>query len=379
VRAARAFVGLAALVAIACSSPRQPLDVVLTPAAGDAPALVRVTGLSDDELAPMRAWPADDPRWRALLGVWVDGTDLTTHVTGRYSVTTDAIEFRPRYPFDPGRRYRARIDPARLITPRADAQVERTFALDPLPAGPPTIVTGVSPGGQVWPENLLRFYIHFSAPMSRASALGHVRLEDAQGVEVKAAFLPLDVDLWNADHTRYTVFFDPGRVKRGIRPNVELGRAMEAGKRYAVVIGQSWPDGAGRPLGATYRYEFTAAAGIERAIDVTAWRVEPPPVSSRSPLTLAFPWALDHGLLQRAIGVRLRGAGPIAGEVAVGHAERTWSFTPRDPWRPGDYELVVLTLLEDPAGNRVNQPFEIEMLSRRVDEGESVVLPFTVK
>ncbi len=32
------------------------------------------------------------------------------------------------------------------------------------------------------------------------------------------------MDLWNEDRTRFTVLYDPGRVKRGILPNEEMGR-----------------------------------------------------------------------------------------------------------------------------------------------------------
>ena len=327
----------------------------------------------------MRRWSTEDPAWRALLTVWVEGADPSIPVVGTYVVADDAIEFRPRFPFDPGRRYRARLEPSRIPSPRAGSPIETAFSVPPVAATATTVVTGVSPGGQFWPENLLRFYIHFSGPMSRASALGHVRLEDDRGREVRAAFLPLDVDLWNHDHTRYTVFFDPGRVKRGIRPNVELGRALDAGRSYAIVIDRAWRDGAGQPLGATYRYEFRAGPSEERALDVEDWRVTPPPANGRGTLQVAFPWPLDHGLLQRAIGVRSSAGAPVAGDVTLGHAERAWNFTPRDPWRAGQYQLVVLTILEDPAGNRIGQPFEMEMLSKPRPESDSVTVPFVVK
>ena len=68
------------------------------------------------------------------------------------------------------------------------------------------------------PANQLRLYLHFSAPMDWRSGHEHVPLLDDAGQEVPDAFLPLDADFWNDDRTRYTVFFDPGRVKRGILP-----------------------------------------------------------------------------------------------------------------------------------------------------------------
>jgi hypothetical protein len=196
---------------------------------------------------------------------------------------------------------------------------------------------------------------------------------------VAIRFLPLDVDLWNHDRTRFTVFFDPGRVKRGIRPNVELGRALIDGRRYVLTVRSSWPDATGRPLAADYRYEFQAGPAEERGIDPAAWRITTPAAGTRDALVVAFPWALDRGLLQRALGVAKDGA-PVAGEIAIDSDDRAWRFTPAAPWTPGPFALVVLTLLEDPAGNRVGRPFEIEMFtSKRGEDRESVTVPFTVR
>jgi hypothetical protein len=84
-------------------------------------------------------------------------------------------------------------------------------------------------------------------------------------------------------------------------------------------------------------------------------------------------------LLQRALGIAKDGA-PVAGEATIDSDDRAWRFTPATAWTAGPFSLVVLTLLEDPAGNRVGRPFEIEMFtSRRTEEQESVTVGFTVK
>ena len=65
---------------------------------------------------------------------------------------------------------------------------------------------------------------------------------------------------------------------------------------------------------------------------------------------------------------------------AVGEGDREWRFVPADAWRAGSHDLVVLTILEDSAGNRVGRPFEIEMFtSKRSDDRESVAVEFVVK
>ncbi len=49
-------------------------------------------------------------------------------------------------------------------------------------------VTEVYPSAAVLPENLLRFYIQFSAPMSRGEAYRRIKLLDAGGKPVDGRF-----------------------------------------------------------------------------------------------------------------------------------------------------------------------------------------------
>jgi hypothetical protein len=367
----------AAASALSCSRTQAPFEISLVAASGSTPAFVRVTGISSTDASALRASPAADAAWQNILRVRVEGNDELA-VAGAYTVTAGAVEFRPAFPFDPGRRYVAQFDANRLPTPQ-HVVVNYTFEVPAGPDGARTRVTSIAPTAGVWPENLLRFYIQFSAPMSRTSALGFVRLVDEAGAEVTEAFLPLDVDLWNGDRTRFTVFFDPGRVKRGIRPNVELGRALHAGRNYAIVVDAAWPDAHGRPLAAEFRYAFRAMPALERAVTPADWKIAAPPGGSRDALVVTFPSALDRGLLQRAIGVQPAGGAAVDGVIAIDEGERTWRFTPSVPWRTGAHELVVLSVLEDPAGNRVGRAFEIEMFQKPLASPvERVTVPFTI-
>jgi hypothetical protein len=223
---------------------------------------------------------------------------------------------------------------------------------------------------------MLRFYIEFSAPMGRGRALEHIRLVDGDGREVVDPFLPVEAEFWSPDRTRFTLFFDPGRVKRGIKPNRDMGRALIAGQRYALVIDERWIDGTGAPLKRSHRHEFTAAPSIDAALDPTGWAIEPPSVGTREAITIRFPWPLDRGLLQRAITVRNRGSA-ITGQVSIEDGERRWRFIPRQPWTPGAYTLDVLTALEDPAGNRIGRAFEVR--EPAADTAERIAIPFRLR
>jgi hypothetical protein len=67
--------------------------------------------------------------------------------------------------------------------------------------------------------------------------------------------------------------------------------------------------------------------------------------------------------------------------VQVEPGERRWRFVPQAPWTRGPFDLVVLTLLEDPSGNKVGHPFEIEAFERQADvpDSERQVLGFQIK
>jgi hypothetical protein len=242
-------------------------------------------------------------------------------------------------------------------------------------------VTSLSPSSDAWPSNILRFYVHFSAPMSQTQGVEFVRLLDDKGQEVADALLPSAIDFWNRERTRYTVFFDPGRVKRGILPNRTLGRPLEPGRDYTVVVDAAWRDAEGRPLAAPYRRTFRSGPPVERALALTDWRITAPPAGSPDALVVAFRHSLDEGLLHRAVGVAPAGGEPLDGAVAVAHGETEWRFTPSRPWRAGRYELLVLSILEDPSGNRLGRAFEVE--AREAEEEppppEQFTLPFTVK
>jgi hypothetical protein len=314
------------------------------------------------------------------MSVTVANAD-TTPVAGKYSVAGNALEFRPAFTLDRGRSYLVRFQPSRLPVPRADTSVTATLALAAKPYSAPAHVARILPTTNTLPENQLRLYVEFSAPMSRTSGVDHIKLLDASGKEVTHAFLPLDADFWNPERTRYTLFLDPGRVKQGILPNEQLGRALHAGRSYTIAIDSTWRDQEGQPLAAPFRWSFRAVAADQAPISLKTWRVSPPARGGRDPLVVTFPEPLDHGLLERALGVESGASEALVGEVTIGAEDREWRFVPHEAWRPGAYRLVVLSILEDRAGNRVNRPFEVDMFERvdKTRAPERFTVPFVVR
>ena len=93
---------------------------------------------------------------------------------------------------------------------------------------------------------------------------------------MKDPFLPLDAEFWNDDRTRYTVFFDPGRQKRGIAPIADMGRSLTEGKSYTLVIDAEWRDGNGLPLKQPFRRTFKVGPPDEQPLDPKTWKIDAP-------------------------------------------------------------------------------------------------------
>ena len=305
----------------------------------------------------------------------VDGKADVPALLGEYAVKGDTLTFKPRFPLQRGVRYRAVVRATGDKPP-----VEQTFLL-PKPKMAPTVVEHVYPSRKELPENLLRFYFHFSAPMSRGDVYKYIRLLDAAGKPVEAPFLTLEQELWDEAGQRFTLLIDPGRIKRGLKPREDVGPALEQGKTYTLEISRDWPDANGEPLKETYRKKFTVVAPDETQPDPKTWKVQAPAAGKAEPLVVTFPKPLDHGMLQRVLWVKDEAGKEIEGIVSVTDEETRWRFTPKAPWRAGAYRLVVDTALEDPAGNSIKRPFEVDVfrpIERRV-ETKTTELPFTVK
>jgi len=384
-RCRKAWIAVLAAGATACREPAdRPAGPVRFAVDSSGPdggvAQLSVVGLDRETLRALRDARLPAERWESLLRVTVAGPD-STPIKGRYMATDSSVDFRPAFPFDAGRSYAARFDPARLPTPRSDSAISIVVVVAGAAAHAGAVVQRMLPTADTLPENLLRVYLEFSAPMSREPGTSFVHLVDDRGREVTHAFLPLDADFWNPAHTRYTVFLDPGRVKRGILPNEQLGRALRAGRAYAIVVDSAWRDALGAPLARGFRHDFRVGPAVMSPISIATWIVTPPRAGARDSLVVRFPTPLDHGLLRRAVGVETVRGTAVPGEIHLGAGEREWRFRPRDAWRAGSYRLVVLAILEDVAGNGIGHAFEVDMFERAdsTTAPERYTIPFTVK
>jgi hypothetical protein len=349
---------------------------------GSARATVDVVGIDPANLAALAATGWDASRWAAMLSVSVAAPDAPA-IPGTYRVVGDVVRFEPRFPIHPGLEHRARFRPSQLPKPpgRDAPDVVAAFTRPAPATTPTTTVVQVYPTAGRVPENLLKLYLHFSSPMSRGEVYDRVRLLDASGRAVDHPFLEIGEELWDPSGTRITLLFQPGRIKRGLRPREEDGPILEAGKSYTLVVDAAWPDADGRPLRAPYRRSFRAGPPDDVQPDPKSWTIVPPAAGTRDPLSITFPEPLDHAMLGRALAVRDPDERPIPGEITIEAGETRWRFRPDRPWPAGMSRLVVDTSLEDLAGNSVARPFEVDVqrpIGRRV-EAEFMTVPIAIR
>ena len=272
-------------------------------------------------------------------------------VAGTYAFADGTLVFRPRFGFDRGVPYRAEA---------SGGKVTLDFSLPRGERAPSTLVEAVYPEAATLPENHLRFYLHFSAPMSRGFAAKHVRLLDAEGKALDGSFLDLAEELWDRKGTRLTLLFDPGRVKTGLVPHEEDGPVLERGKSYTLEIDTGFEDAEGTPLREGFRRGFAVGAPDTEQPSLGDWGVAPPPRGTRNALVVIFGQVLDHAMILRMIEVVDADGKPVPGALAALEGDTACAFTPDAPWPPGPYKLRVNRLLEDPSGNSIARPFELK-------------------
>jgi len=355
-------------------------------AGADAPPAIRLPAADDPrgtfeavglDRSTLDALARDSSRAAGVFRVTTAGPGDADRpaLFGGYTVEGGTLRFRPRFPLEPGVSYRAT-----LRVPGGAGPLSAVLEVPARPVVSSTKVERVSPTADVLPENLLKFYVEFSAPMGRGEAYDRLSLLDGEGNPIDLPFLELGEELWDPAGRRFTILFDPGRIKSGLRPREEAGPVLEEGKSYTLVVDAGWRDAAGGPLVGSFRKSFRVGPPDRTPPDPSGWKIEVPGAGTADPLVVSFPEPLDRAMLGRVLGV----AGPdgrgLPGRGSVGHDERSWSFVPDRPWSAGDHSLLADRSLEDRAGNTVGRPFEVDVFEKveRSTAAEPVSRPFRV-
>jgi hypothetical protein len=285
------------------------------------------------------------------------GEDLPD-VFGRYHVLEDGVRFIPHFPFERGLSYRASFDPRPLGRPEHSDVLTLEFSLPREQSALPAEVKHIFPSSDRLPENLLRFYVCFSNSMQRGRVRAEISLLGPDGEPAPDTLYRAPVELWDRSMRCLTVLLDPGRLKRGVGPNRELGPPLKTGQVYTLAVGAGMTGLSGGQLPEAVYKRFRVTDAVREPIAVEQWEIVPPETNSRQPLVILFPRPLDWALISHTITIASKGEQSIEGQIVIDLCETRWNFTPTSPWAAGSYHVRVASSLEDVCGNSVTAAFD---------------------
>jgi len=323
---------------------------------------VAVTGLTAAQVSLLRKTSPTEVHLSIRMDIGLKWED-TPSLSGSRTLRSNELVFRPEFALGRGTKFIARF---RL--PGSKRFIQSRFEVPKNAGKPRASVAAVYPSADVLPENLLKFYLHFSHPMSRGDVYRHITLLDEEEIPVELPFLEIGEELWDPQQRRLTLLIDPGRVKRGVKPLEDIGPAMLKGKRYTLHVSREWQDGRGIRMVREFRKSFKVSSPDRSPVNPLAWRIITPQPKTREPLKLIFTESLDHALASRVIWIEDNQGDAIGGDVKLSKKETHWHFTPKKPWTEGRYHLRAELILEDLAGNSIGRPFEVDVFER-VDDG----------
>lgn len=270
-------------------------------------------------------------------------------ILGEVTVRENGLTFQPRFPFRKGISYTAfwkKGAPFQFQIPHPEVTTE---------------LLAIYPSVETVPANLLKIYLHFSAPMGEGRAYEHLTLLNVVGDTVYQPFVPLQPELWSEDRRRLTLWLDPGRVKRGLLSHETHGVVIEEGEEYQLQIAPDWKDASGVRLGKPYfKRLIVGSPDYDRPVPA-GWRLHLPNAGSSDPLVIDFGESLDQALASRHLKIQTESGLTVPGSVTLSQEESRWSFYPESAWPAGNYSVLINSSLEDLAGNNLNRPFDREI------------------
>ncbi|MFT4929509.1 MAG: hypothetical protein ACI8WB_005642 [Phenylobacterium sp.] len=291
-------------------------------------------------------------------------------MAGRYAVVDGNLVFTPRFAPEPGLSYTAVFDaqgfnqlfggyPPLPLLPQSVYQLSQYIAPEAeLQQGE---VTSIYPRLNILPQNVLRFYVYFSQPMSFDNPYDYLSIVNQDNAVVKTSFVEFRQGLWDQSRTRLTVFIHPGRIKRGVGPNLTQGPVFIQGQRYRLKVDQRFKTLDGMALSADFEKTFEIGAPVYEKLNLARWQLVLPPVNSQQRLVIKPERALDPLISVQMITLVNRNTGmPIDVNFTVDAAGVNLFVQPDSPWLAGEYQLKFESKLEDLSGNTPAWAFDSE-------------------
>lgn len=259
---------------------------------------------------------------------------------------------------------------------KKDDKLVRRISLPVVRHSPPRVVR-IYPDVDTIPANLLKIYVLFDQPMAAGHAADQIRLIDLNtGKEEPEAFLQLEQELWSYSNDTLTLWFDPGRIKRDLIPNEELGNPLTEGKEYLLEVYPGWPGQNGTPTIATTSRKFYVTEADRTRPSTEDWQVTTPAVGTTGALFLRFPEAMDMGAVTSSLRLTCEDT-EVPYRLEWLQGDKGLLMHPERPWQEGGCKLHIDAKAEDLAGNNLNRLFDQDV-EEATGEQEEYVIEFEI-
>lgn len=327
--------------------------------------------LSEELIQTLEKKELSFDEWASFFDIRINGASRP--VLGSYTISADQVVFKPRFLPDPNVSYQVSFTWKRLeaITEmKLDfSDLVETISFTSLLNDQAEII-GIFPAADTLPANTLRFYIHFSSSMGFENPYDFIKLFDGKGDEITDPFVELPEGLWNENRTRLTVLFHPGRVKRGVGPNVKYGAILKESEKCTINISNQWLDGNGNPLKDGLTKEIIVSPAKRSKMNLDDWKIETN-CNQGCSILLTPHRLIDAEMSKRLIRIIDDQNQPIDFELE--HVEGNILITSEDLVVTDEYSLIINPRLEDICGNTFLNSFDYEEGSR-VTDGDDLIL-----
>lgn len=348
---------------------------------------IELRGLPEEVISQLASLSLSIKEWNEILAVYVGSEpsqDLPP-VLGKYKFQSGSIVFQPQFSLDEGKTYTAVFNPNSVVKKyplfqAGNTPLQKIINIPYRVEHEQTTVTKVYPTSNELPENLLRMYIYFSQPMSKGGVYQYLQLLDENGKEVELPFLELDEELWDPMQQRFTLLFDPGRIKKELKPNLDSGLPLVAGHSYTFVIKKEWKDANGHSMQDDFYKEFNVIPSDTKTPNPKDWKLTPPKKDTKDQLIIQFDEPLNHAMAERLIVIKDYEQNILDGSVIITNHETEFQFFPVQSWEGNEYSVHIDPAIEDRAGNSIMRAFDRDLSkSLQPHYTETIILLFSAK
>ncbi|WP_339334337.1 MULTISPECIES: hypothetical protein [unclassified Croceitalea] len=241
-------------------------------------------------------------------------------------------------------------------------------------------VNAIYPRATELPANILKFHVQFSRPINLANVYDHIYFISSRGIIVDRAILPLENVLISADGTLLTLWIEPGRQKRGLSPNEELGQVFSPGESYTLVVSNRLKDQNGINMQNPFSHQFRVMKPDREKPKIASWEITAPLANTTSDLVINTGKALDFMSATQKVTVYDSQENLVYGQWDLTNGDQQLIFKPNKKWVKGTFSLLFDERLDDLAGNNLLQVFDNEISTKSEQANyEEFKLSFVVK